>query len=172
MVFMHSSNDEFLVLDGQQRLATAVMLLSAIRRWMQEHDRVREAVRLNESFIGREKWGDDIVSPRLVMNAANNHYFHEVVINDVALPDLRAIDGALTKYDRNKFMIAAAICCHERVAQLHVHYNDVEATYRHLIEIIAAWSSRRSSLSRITFSGERHRIPPRDCVIWRIDGLR
>src|SRR5687767_13284539 len=63
MVFMHTTNDEFLVLDGQQRLATAVMLLSAIRCWMQENNRVKEAVRLKESFIGREKWGDDVVSP-------------------------------------------------------------------------------------------------------------
>ena len=36
MVFMPKANRELTILDGQQRLATASILLSAIRRWLRD----------------------------------------------------------------------------------------------------------------------------------------
>src|SRR5947209_11668168 len=42
MVFMHSEAQRLTVLDGQQRLASVVIILSAIRDWLRQYDAYRD----------------------------------------------------------------------------------------------------------------------------------
>ena len=58
MVFMGSEGPEFLVLDGQQRLATAVIYFSAVRNWLGQYSQFgKDAGRVDEWFIGRTELG-------------------------------------------------------------------------------------------------------------------
>jgi uncharacterized protein with ParB-like and HNH nuclease domain len=54
MVILRNSDNTFVVLDGQQRLATTIIIFSAIRNWLQGYDQFRkDADRIQEWFIGR-----------------------------------------------------------------------------------------------------------------------
>src|ERR1700738_43371 len=58
MVFLNSESDHMVVLDGQQRLATAVIIFSAIRSWLLQYTEYqKDASQIQEWFIGRTELG-------------------------------------------------------------------------------------------------------------------
>src|SRR5919206_3817796 len=70
MVFMRANGDGFVVLDGQQRLATTVLIMAAIRTWLKGYSAFEhEAGKIQHAFIGREEIGERHSQPRLVLNA-------------------------------------------------------------------------------------------------------
>jgi uncharacterized protein with ParB-like and HNH nuclease domain len=73
-----NNGDSSLLLDGQQRLATATILLAAIR------DKVRvfkqdAAKQFHEQFIVFKDAVDDTTQPKLTLNSFDRDYFHETV---------------------------------------------------------------------------------------------
>jgi len=73
MVFMQSSDGSSIVLDGQQRLATSLMILAAVRTWLSQFTEYKEDARqIQERFIGLKELGETVVQPRLHMNSANH----------------------------------------------------------------------------------------------------
>lgn len=58
MVFLHNAQGQLVVLDGQQRLATAVIIFSAIRSWLNQYSEFQgDAAKIQEWFIGRSELG-------------------------------------------------------------------------------------------------------------------
>ena len=63
MVFQ-ADGDALRVLDGQQRLATAVIALSAIRAWLDDYDSFKkEADKIQSDFIGACEFGETEITP-------------------------------------------------------------------------------------------------------------
>jgi hypothetical protein len=58
MVFLTNPAGRLVVLDGQQRLATAVIIFSAIRGWLAQYSEYQsDAAKIQEWFIGRSELG-------------------------------------------------------------------------------------------------------------------
>ncbi len=56
MVFLNNPAGRLVVLDGQQRLATAVIIFSAIRGWLTQYSEYQsDAAKIQEWFIGRNR---------------------------------------------------------------------------------------------------------------------
>lgn len=119
MVFMGSEGPHFLVLDGQQRLATAVLYFSAVRSWLRQYTEYNDdANKVDEWFIGRRDLGKEESEPRIVLNSANHQTFLDYIVKSVPPEDIRRHLGSLKRYDRNRKLLEAAIYCHERVASI------------------------------------------------------
>jgi hypothetical protein len=120
MVFMGSENNEQIVLDGQQRLASAVIFFSAVRNWLRQYggDLEKDADKIQGWFIGRSELGETELRPRLVLNSANHQTFLDYIVNPVPIGDIRAAHSRLKRYDRNRRLIEAAIYCYDRVAAI------------------------------------------------------
>jgi uncharacterized protein with ParB-like and HNH nuclease domain len=72
MVFMTQGQREFRILDGQQRLATTVIVLSAVRSWLKARGYDEDAPQIQSDFIAARELGRGDVEPRLVLNQNNN----------------------------------------------------------------------------------------------------
>ena len=84
MVFTKTDSPSLRVLDGQQRLATAIMLFSAIRNWLRGYTAYKKAeTQVEQWYIGDSDLGEDTVEAKLVLNSANNDTFKRYVIDVV-----------------------------------------------------------------------------------------
>ncbi len=109
MVFTSVSGATFKVLDGQQRLATTMMLFSAVRNWLSgfsEYGEIRYQV---EEYLASKDLGAHEREPRLALTAANNDAFQRYVVKSVPQSEMvRAIRNKIID-DRSETLIRAVI---------------------------------------------------------------
>lgn len=118
MVFLNSPNG-LIVLDGQQRLATVVIILSAIRNWLQQYSsRADEAQKIQDRLIGASEYGETELHPRLTLNAANHDAFYNYVVSSVPLQDIYNARAALKRQDRNRRLLEAIEYAHGRIQKI------------------------------------------------------
>lgn len=95
MVFTKIEVPTLQVLDGQQRLATTLMILSAIRNWLSGYSAYQKAAtQIEERYIGDSDLGKDAIEPKLILNSANNDAFRRYVIDTTPVSEIeKAIKG-------------------------------------------------------------------------------
>ena len=137
MVFQVGERGILTVLDGQQRLATTVIVLSTIRNWLQQYTEYRsQAQRIEDWFIGFSELGEDNISARMTLNSANNEAFSRFVINSVPLDDVKRELSKLKKQDRNRPLLEAILLCKERVERLVTKGRDLGESAQRLYEFV------------------------------------
>src|SRR5258708_9858374 len=137
MVFLNTPKGHLVVLDGQQRLATAVIVFSAIRSWLVQYSEFQsDAGKIQEWFIGRSELGQKNPEPRLTMNSANDKTFNDFVITTVAVSDIRDALEKLKKQDRNRKLLEATVYAHDRIAQLAATKGDHKVAAKYLFEFV------------------------------------
>ena len=109
MVFTTSSTATFKVLDGQQRLATTLMIFSAVRNWFAGFGEYNTWQHQVQEYLGSRELGSEETEPRLSLTTANNEAFQRYVIE--AIPPSEIIkalkDGRCN--DRSATLLNAAI---------------------------------------------------------------
>jgi hypothetical protein len=118
MVFMPSTTREYTILDGQQRLATATVLLSAIRSWLLARDYGEDATKIQSDYIAERQLGGSDEVPRIVLNEINNPVFEQSVVRQCALEDIEKALDQLPRYHPNRRLYEAVLCCRRRVQEL------------------------------------------------------
>ncbi len=136
MVFMSSQDGRLTVLDGQQRLATAVIIIAAMRAWFGGIAKyAKNANRLQEDFIGRAELGEQEIQPKLTLNYYNNTSFQELVVAGAPLDEVARRLAALKRSDPNRALLAAISNCHRRVADIAAKAGDTDAAAKFLIKL-------------------------------------
>lgn len=67
------------VIDGQQRLTTVSLLLTAVRDLLREQHHEKDATRVDEGFLGTYDWETKLESPRIELNKTNRVFYSEVI---------------------------------------------------------------------------------------------
>lgn len=84
MVFQTGDDNKLIVLDGQQRITTCLLIFSAIRNWLTScvaQDIKSEALKVEDWFLGSSELGQSTPLPKLELNATNNQDFVTYVVN-------------------------------------------------------------------------------------------
>jgi hypothetical protein len=116
MVFL-GTDVNLTVLDGQQRLATAVIILSAIRNWLNQQDEYRrDADDIQRDFIGRRRLGGATIEPKLILNVANQQLFVDYIVHYRPLAEIEAALQSLKRRDKNRVLLNAAILARKWVS--------------------------------------------------------
>lgn len=119
MVFTKTDSPTFQVLDGQQRLATTLMLFSAIRNWLNGYSEfARARTQIEERYLGDSDLGQDAIKPKLELNAANNDTFRRFVIDAIPLADIQKQIKECKREDRNRALLEAAEYLNKRVQRI------------------------------------------------------
>ena len=85
MVFTRKSENELEIADGQQRLATTVMLLAAFRDYLHKDNAQKQLCgSIQDSYLASYDTDADETRPHLTLNTEDNDYFQKRVI---AAPD-------------------------------------------------------------------------------------
>ena len=137
MVFMHSADGRLRVLDGQQRLATTIILLSAIRAWFAVSEGGSTTVTsIQSDFIGRSEYGSTVMSPKLSLNLNNDQRFQKYVVNGSPLTEVRKERAALNKNAPNFDLLDAIDYIHARIEKIASELGSTENTKDYLIKLI------------------------------------
>jgi hypothetical protein len=137
MVFVNHGNPDFLVLDGQQRLATTLILLSAIRNWLRGYSEFRSSeTKIQDRYLGDSDLKDDEIQPKLTMNTSNNDVFRRFVIEAVPLDDVKAHLRSLKREDRNRALLEAAIYLNERVSDMAAKKGETAEAKNYLLDLV------------------------------------
>jgi len=102
------------ILDGQQRLATTIMIYSAIRNWLASRDYDADSTQIENEFIGVRHLGGKY-SSRLTMNESNRDTFLELVVQKSPDDEIRSRMIGLSKFSSNLMLMQAALLCRQLV---------------------------------------------------------
>jgi hypothetical protein len=137
MVCISGEDNTLTLLDGQQRLATAVIFFSAVRAWLKQVEEYSEdAQQIRDDYIGRRELGEKVVTPKINLNSTNNPLFQQYVVSDAPLSDIEKHLKKLKKHDRNFNLLNSIIVCSKRVREIADKATDAKAAARSLIEIV------------------------------------
>ncbi len=129
MVFMREEDGRLRVLDGQQRLATAIIMFSALRAWFATVGTAETANNLQYDFVGRTDYGETSPRPKLTLNLNNDEVFQEFVVSG---SPIHLITERLryTNKNHNTFpLLDAIVYIHDRIAKLAEEKTSTAATY-------------------------------------------
>lgn len=118
MVFKPDGKDRLVILDGQQRLATGVLILAAIREWLRSRGLRTDADQIQSEYIAKRELGGTALEPRLVLNRANNPSFAKYVIDELPDEEIKAALKSLRAHDPNRKLLEAVLHCRTRIREL------------------------------------------------------
>ena len=107
-----------MILDGQQRLATSVIILSAIREWLRSHGKQTDADQIQGEFIGRRELGGSLLEPRIILNRINNPTFAKYVVGELPDSEIQTDLGNLRQHDPNRRLLEAVLLCRSKIRSL------------------------------------------------------
>jgi len=137
MVFTKSDAPALNVLDGQQRLATTLMILSAIRNWIGSYSKFnRPRTQIEERYLGDSELGSSEMEPKLILNSANNDLFRRYVIESVPIEDIAAAVKAHQKDGRNRTLLEAAHYLNKCVKEMADKCNSPEDARSYLLSLV------------------------------------
>jgi len=136
MVFMSQNAREYTILDGQQRIATTVIILSAIRSWLRARPYERDANQIQTEYIEARELGKDEGIPRLVLNENNRRYFQKFVVLESPLASIENELTTLKRYDPNRLLLQAIILCRKKIEELAGNYSDENDAAENLFDFV------------------------------------
>jgi hypothetical protein len=137
MVFTKTDAPAFQVLDGQQRLATTLMIISAIRNWLGGYSAFKKAQnQIEDRYLGDSELGNTAIEPKLILNSANNDLFRRFVIETVPIDDIAAAVKAHQKEGRNRILLEATLYVNKRIREIADSYPSREAARDYLLSLV------------------------------------
>ena len=138
MVFMPGEDGEYVILDGQQRMATAVILLSSIRTWLNSHTEFqRDAHQIQQTYIAQRELGEDDLNQRLVLNDANNATFFNYIVNDRPSAEIQECLGNMKRHDPSRTLLEAALYCRKEIETIASRTQSISTAAKDLFNLAA-----------------------------------
>jgi hypothetical protein len=122
------SSDGILIYDGQQRLATVMLLIAAIRNALLALGNERDAEIAERTYLFSDRRGSDGPAPHLVMNLEDKDYFFDELLPRPTPKPKRATVTRMR--DSHKRMLVASKNASDFVAALTKLDNPAEADAR------------------------------------------
>ena len=118
------------MLDGQQRLATAIIAFSALRAWFGTSEGGSETHgQLQYDFIGRAEYGDKKPTPKLTLNLNNNDTFQAFVVQGSPIHLIKERLRKTGKNDSNYQLLDAIVYAHGRIGEIATAQSAGAAAY-------------------------------------------
>ena len=154
MVFTSESSARYRVLDGQQRLATTLMVFSAVRNWLSGFDQEEflSLRRQAQNYLGSEELGAVTPEPKLTLTAANNEAFQAYVIRSLPTTEMaRALKDRRCN-DRSVTLLEAAIYINRYVERKASEFTTSDKAREHFLNLLTYISD---SVEIVSFVLER-----------------
>jgi hypothetical protein len=127
-------NNSWIVLDGQQRLATTTIIYSAIRDWLIKNDLSLDAQQLESEFIGVRKLGGSYTS-RLRLNSENREVFDKSVVEVASDDQILGWREETTKGSSNWLLLDVGLFCRRWLKQYSSSQTSVKAAAQKLFKL-------------------------------------
>jgi len=118
MVFMKGEKNKLVILDGQQRLATTIIILSTVCKKLEELQYHKDANQIQSEFMSFRRLGGKGEESRLIMNDNNKAMFSKYVLIGCQKEDVKKALGVLSKYDPNRRLLEAIVLCKDKIDEI------------------------------------------------------
>lgn len=136
LVFLYNGN-AYTILDGQQRLATTVVIFAAIRDWLKQYNNyLQDATKIQDWYIGGSELGEQEPTPKLILNQTNNQFFVDYVVKGAAIEDVIAAHKKLKRNDQNRLLLEAIIYAHGRVKEIAQTISDSAKAAKYFFDFV------------------------------------
>lgn len=118
LVINNSQAPELVVIDGQQRLTTTAVMISALRSHLKAQDKAQLATLIEQDFLLKADYRRQIFTPSLVLNKTDKEFYEKNIFHNRPLAEIRRLadDEALSPSNR---MLAECFCfMHEAIGQM------------------------------------------------------
>ena len=137
MVFTRTSAQLLKVLDGQQRLATTLMIFSAIRNWFRRYSAYKkQEIQVETQLLQTDDIGASGVEPKLVLTPANNEIFQQFVIAAVPVSDIEKAIKNRKSEDRNKTLLKAALLINRHIERRAAEFSSTDGARDYFVDLI------------------------------------
>ncbi len=139
MVFTSAESNALKVLDGQQRLATTIMIYSAIRNWLGRYsDFKKDEVKIETQLLESDEISSrqSLPEPKISLTSPNNQYFQKYVIKSVPIADIEKALKNINPQDRSGNLLSAAITINKYVEATAQKFEDKEAAKNYFLDLI------------------------------------
>lgn len=137
MVFTRASTQLLRVLDGQQRLATTLMIFSAIRNWFRQHSAYKkQEIQVETQLLQIEDIGASGIEPKLILTPANNDIFQQFVIVAATVPEIERALKTRPSEDRNKTLLKAALLVNRHIERKAAEFTNSDAARDYFVDLI------------------------------------
>ena len=136
MVFTEDSPILYKVLDGQQRLATTLMLFSAIRNWLGGFSEFQEWRHQVGEYLGSRELGASQVQPKLTLTNANNEAFQRYVTASVPLSEIEKALRAKAVNNRSDTLLKAVIDVNRHITMQAAIYSSPEEAKDYFLKLL------------------------------------
>jgi hypothetical protein len=137
MVFTRESTQLLKVLDGQQRLATTLMIFSAIRNWFRQHSAYKkQEIQVETQLLQNEDIGASGIEPKLILTPANNDIFQRFVIVAATIPEIERAIKTGPSEDRNKTLLKATLLVNRHIERKAAEFTNSDMARDYFLELI------------------------------------
>jgi uncharacterized protein with ParB-like and HNH nuclease domain len=153
MVFTTGAPPVLKVLDGQQRLATTLMVFSAIRNWFLKHEEFRDdALKISTQLLTRDDIGSK-PEPKLILTPANNDAFQKFVIQSSHIAEIEKAAKKVDKENRNRKLLKAVNWVNRHVEERANNFGNPQAARDDFVDLIT-YISMTVKVVRFVLSGD------------------
>jgi uncharacterized protein with ParB-like and HNH nuclease domain len=134
IVLMGPREGNWIILDGQQRLATTTMIYSAIRNWLASRNYDDDADQIDSEMIAVRTLGGTI-SARMRPNLANREVYDRIVVRKYPDADLKQELEATSRFSSNRLLMEATLSCRELISEFVARVEDPDKQRKQLYEL-------------------------------------
>jgi hypothetical protein len=136
IVLLGPKDNSWIILDGQQRLATTTIIYSSIRQWLSDRNFEADARQIDTEFLRARMLGGEL-SPRLVLNDGNRKAFDESVIQSCSDARLNSLLEASAKFSSNRLLFEAVQACRDYISKFGAENLDLDQQKESLFRFAA-----------------------------------
>ncbi len=118
LVIKNSGAPELVVVDGQQRLITTAVLLSALRSHLRAADKADAAVRVEDDFLAKSVNGRQIYASSLVLNKTDKAFYDEYIFHSRPAAEIMPQVDEKTLPPSNRLIAECFRFMHRRIGEL------------------------------------------------------
>jgi hypothetical protein len=134
IVINNSQTPELVVIDGQQRLITTAVLISALRSHLKADGASQLASLIEQDFLLKSDYRRQLFTPSLVLNKTDKAFYDNYIFHNRPIADIerRADDELLSPSNR---LLAECFCfMHARIAELRKRGQSAEDIANAIVE--------------------------------------
>jgi uncharacterized protein DUF262/uncharacterized protein DUF1524 len=137
MVFTRASTQLLKVLDGQQRLATTLMIFSAIRNWFRQRAAYKkQEVQVETQLLQNEDIGASAIEPKLILTPANNDVFQQFITSAATISEIERALESRPSEDRNKTLLKATLLINRHIERKAAEFGSQDAARDYFLNLI------------------------------------